>query len=224
MITWNFTISREFLGDFKQLPYDVFQRTNRILERMMVDSWANELHPEKAKSAEEGVHSARVDDKYRIIWKHIKPRDIVFCLVDKHDTAYQREARKSFVLEAGMIKIANITEVGAKTAQSAGTLFGWVHPKDENVGALFVGFRDQELLGMGVPQDVLSHGRALDDVNQLPDIERLLPEDTYNILLEIALDIVERPAIKDEELRESLERHQVGDELYRFVNSQAVLL
>jgi hypothetical protein len=66
------------------------------------------------------------------------------------------------------------------------------------LGALFVGFRNQELLRMGVPQDVLSHVCALEDVNQLPDIERLLPEDTNNKLLYIALDIVEHPAIKDE--------------------------
>jgi superfamily I DNA/RNA helicase len=119
----------------------------------------------------------------------------------------------------GMIKVADITDVGAKRADATGDLFTWMHPKDSRVGALFVGYRDQELLDFGVPPDLLDHVRALNDVDQLPDIERALSTETYDHLLAIALGIVERPTVNDEDLHASLERHQGGDELVRFVNS-----
>jgi superfamily I DNA/RNA helicase/Txe/YoeB family toxin of Txe-Axe toxin-antitoxin module len=220
MAQYNFSINREFYEDLNKLPQEVQQRTNRALNRMMEDPWAKELHPEKVKSAEAGVHSCRVDDKFRVIWKHIKPNDILFCLVDIHDVAYQRATRKSFILEDGMLKVADITEVGAKRVEATGGLFNWMRSKNEKIGALFVGYRDQELLDLGVPTDVLVNVRALEDVEQLPDIERLLSVETYNRLLEIALGVVERPTVKDEELHASLEYHQGGDELYRFVSSE----
>lgn len=219
MANYNFSSSLEFFQDFTQLPRDVTSRALRTVERMTQDPWATELHPEKVKSAEAGVHSARVDDKYRIIWKHIKPNDILFCLVDKHDVAYQRATRKSFVLQDGMLHIADITQVGGKKAEATGGLFGWARSKEEKLGALFVGYRDQELLDFGVPQELLPNLRALDDMNQLPQIERLLPEDVYLKLIEIALGEIERPTVDDTDLHSSLERFQGGDELCRFVNS-----
>lgn len=220
MPDWAYTMSAEFWNDLALLPSDVLPRAHRTLSRLMQDPWAPELHPERVQSAERGVHSARVDEKYRIIWKHIKPNDILFCLVDNHDEAYRRAARKSFVLQDGMVKIAEITEVGATRIEAAGGLFGWLRPKEEKVGALFVGYRDAELLGFGVPAELLPNLRALDDMNQLPSVERLLPEEVYLKLLEIALGEVQRPVVPDENLRQSLERHQGGDELYRFVNSE----
>jgi superfamily I DNA/RNA helicase/Txe/YoeB family toxin of Txe-Axe toxin-antitoxin module len=220
MATYPCSISLEFWQDLGKLSQDVLVRVQRALWRMFHDPWASELHPEKVKSAEPGVYSARVDDKYRIIWKHIKPNDIVFCLIDKHDAAYQRAVRKSFVLEDGMLKVTDIVNVGAKKAEATGDIFAWKGSKGERLGALFVGYKDAELIEMGVPADCLVNVRSLDDVNQMEVIERLLPEEVFLRLLGIALGEVERPIVKDEELRQSLERHQGGDELVRFVNSE----
>jgi len=215
---WKQTITKEFWNDFSILPPDVTQRAKHAISRMLEDPWALELHPEKVKSAEPGIHSARVDDKYRIIWKHIKPNDILFCIVDKHDEAYRRAARKSFTLKNGMIQIADITKVGGKKAETA--LEPMMRGIDKQIGALFVGYSDKELLDFGVSLDIMPHVRALEDVNQLPNIERLLSDTTYNKLIEIALGLIERPVVKDEELNRSLIRYQGGDELHRFVNSE----
>jgi superfamily I DNA/RNA helicase len=186
---------------------------------MLEDPWTRDLHPEKVKQAESGVHSSRVDQAYRLIWKHIKPNDVVLCLVDKHDEAYRRAARKAFTLEDGMVCVADILKVGAKPREQKDGLFGWFQRGKEGVGTLFVGYRDQELLDLGVPADALPNVRALEDVNQLDMVERLLSAETYDRLLEIALDVVERPVVPDGELQQSLERYQGGDELYRFVDS-----
>lgn len=220
MKQYNITMSREFWQDLARLPPAVYPRAVRAAERMMGNPWARELRPEKVRRAEEGVHSCRVDDSYRIIWKHIKPSDIILCLIDKHDEAYQRASRKSFILKDGVVRVANILEVGAKAPEPHGDIFDWLQRGDAKPGALFIGYRDQELLDMGVPADILPHIRALNDVNQLEQVERLLSTNVYNRLLEIALGIVERPVVPDKQLRRSLQHYQGGDDLYRFVDSK----
>ena len=221
MPTWNVSISHEFWDDLSNLPSHVSARVTRSMDRMFENPWSPELHPEKVQRAEPGVHSCRADDTYRIIWKHIKPTDIIFCLVDKHDIAYRRASRKSFSLEDGIVKVADIVDIGAKTPDATGKgLFNWKRKEEERFGSLFVGYTDKEILDFGVPQDILPNIRALDDINQMDSIERLLPESVYDRLLEIVLGIIERPVIPDEKLSASLEQYQGGDDLYRFVNSE----
>jgi superfamily I DNA/RNA helicase/mRNA-degrading endonuclease RelE of RelBE toxin-antitoxin system len=217
---YTITMSREFLRDLGRLPPAVYRRAVRAAERMIEDPWSRELHPEKVRRAEEGIRSCQVDRSYRIIWKHIKPNDVILCLVDRHQEAYRRARRKSFTLQDGVVHMADILEVGARPAEAAGEIFHWQRAGDARPGLLFIGYQDQELLGMGVPEEVLPHLRALDDVNQMDLIERLLPVEVYNRLLEIALEIVERRVVPDRQLQQSLRRHQGGDDLYRFVDSE----
>ena len=110
----------------------------------MEDPWAADLHPEKVQQAEPGIHSSRVDQSYRLIWKHIKPNDIVLCLVDKHDEAYRRAARKAFTLEDGMVKVADILDVGAERLEGDGSIFDWMRRGTDEVGLLFAGYRDKD--------------------------------------------------------------------------------
>ena len=219
MSSYHVTMSLEFWKDMGRLPPPVAPRAIRTAERMIEDPWAAELHPEKIRQAESGVHSCQVDEAYRIIWKHVKPNDVVLCLVDKHDEAYRRAARKAFTLQDGVVRVADITEVGAKPREREDNIFGWFRRGKAGPGALFVGYRDQELLGLGVPPEVLDNVRALEDVDQLPLIERLLPPDVYDRLLSIALGVVDRPVVPDQQLQQSLERLGGGDELHRFVDS-----
>lgn len=174
---------------------------------------------EKVKGAEQGIYSCRADDTYRIIWKHIKPNEMVFCLIARHDPAYQRAARKSFTLEDGVLKIADILEIGGTTVNAQFAYMGWPKPSEEKIGQLFIGYLDPELLSLGVPVEVLPHIRTMDDVDQMLQVERLLPDEVYNKLLEIALNIIERKVVPDHQLVASLQEHQGGNELYRFVDS-----
>jgi len=219
MAHYALSMTEEFWNDLFNLPPATNKKARRVLGQMMHDPWSQQLHPERVRQAEYGVHSSRVDDSYRLIWKHIKPNHVVFCLVDKHDEAYRRARRKSFALKDGIVSVADIVEIGARPP-SEQELFGWQRPKRDGVGVLFAGYRDKELLDMSVPQDLLPNIRVLDDVNQLALVERLLPEDVFDRLLRIALGEVERPHVADSALRESLEKHGGGDDLYLFVRSE----
>ncbi|MCG2767200.1 MAG: type II toxin-antitoxin system YoeB family toxin, partial [Anaerolineae bacterium] len=135
------SMTQEFWNDLFNLPIATNKKARRVLGQMMQDPWSQQLHPEQVRQAENGVHSSRVDDNYRLIWKHIKPNHVVFCLVDKHDEAYRRARRKSFALKDGIVSVADIGEIGAR-APSEQELFGWQRPKKDSVGVLFAGYRD----------------------------------------------------------------------------------
>lgn len=220
MPSYNIAMSLECFQDMGRLPPAVLPRTVATATRMVEDPWARELHPEKVRRAESGIHSSRVDRSYRLIWKHIKPNDVVLCLVDKHDEAYRQAARKAFTLDEGVVKIADTLQVGAKPRKQADNIFGWLQKGRKGVGTLFAGYRDKELMNLGVPQEVLPHVRALEDVNQLDMVQRLLPEEVFDRLMGIALDVADREMVPDRALQQSLARHQGGDELHRFVDSE----
>lgn len=219
MSDYNITISREFWEDLGSLPPAVYPRAIRAAEHMMTNPWSSSLHPEKIQAAENGVHSCRVDKSYRLVWKYIKPNDVVLCLVDKHDEAYRRATRKAFTLEKGVVNVADVVKVGAKPSAGPEGLFGWLRGRDSRPGALFIGYTDQELRDFGVSEDVLPHVRALEDLNELDLVERLLPEEVHDKLVAVALGLVERPVVPDGELKRSLEAYQGGDDLYRFLDS-----
>ena len=204
----------------RNLPAHVLTKTLRVVESMAAGNWAAGLQPEKVQRAEEGVYSCRVDDNYRVIWKAVPPREMILCLVDTHDQAYRRAARKTFTLQDGLVKVADILEVGAKAAEIKGGVLPGIQPQHGPPGTLFLGYRDTELLEMGVPVDVLPHVRALEDANQLPALERLLSSAAYDKLVGIALGVVERPKVPDGQLHQSLVRYQGGDELHRFLDSE----
>ncbi len=221
MTAYTPTLSLEFLGDLINLPPPVQAKTKRTLERMIRNPWAPELQPEKVRRAESGMHSCRVDDDYRVIWKHVKPDHILFCLVDNHDPAYRRATRKSFTLKDNIVSIADILQVGTpETDAAAGELFARSRCEDAGPGDLFIGYRDQELLDMGVPDDVLPHVRALNEIDQLAAVERLLSAEVFDRLLAIALGETERPVVPDSDLRASIEHYQGGEALCTFIDSE----
>lgn len=216
---WNQVMTKEFWNDFSKLPSDATQRAKRAIDRMLQDPWAQELHPEKIQAAETGVHSCRADDNYRIIWKHIKPNDIVFLLIDKHDAAYRRASRKTFTLKDGVVKIMDIVEVGAEPAEALMTQKS--SSSGKQIGKLFIAYTDKEILSWEIPDDLLPNIRALDNVDELAQFENrnVLAEAIFDKLLTVALNIIERPIVPDEKLSESISKFQGGDDLYQFIDS-----
>ena len=116
---YHVSMSIEFNYNLMELPKAVFKRALRVSWKMVNNPWAKELHPEPIQGAEQGIHSARVDDNYRIIWKHIKPTEIILCFIGKHDDAYRRACRTSFTLNQGVIEICDTVEIEQDPNQMA---------------------------------------------------------------------------------------------------------
>lgn len=217
-----FTIihTRMFVDDLRRLPDAIYKKANRVIDRMLVNPWAKELHPEKIKQAEDGVYSCRVDDNYRIIWKHIKPNDIVFWMIDAHDDAYNRTTRKRFRLDDGMVRIVDVVEEAAQHNAQRSTDLDWLIQQKQQThtpGKLFLGYQDDELRKLGVPENWLPHVRVMDDLNDLQLLEEKLDPTVFDALLSASIHT--EPTVPDKALHQSLKRYQGGDDLHRFVDS-----
>ncbi|BCY17853.1 DNA helicase [Leptolinea sp. HRD-7] len=218
MPTYAISMTKEFWEDLNKLDQSVRMRTERLVNRIVEDPWAPEIQAEKIHAAEDGTYSSRVNDSYRLIFKYIQPKDIIICMVDQHDRAYKRASRKCFTMNDGVIKYGNILETEATSPAGRNDLFGMVLRQDKSRGALFIGYKESELLALGVPSEILPNILALENVNQLDNVERLLPADVFDRLVEVALGLIERPRVPDKVLSESLGEYQGGDDLYRFVD------
>lgn len=214
------TFTREFWSDLSNLPANVRSKADRTISKMLEDPWATELHPEKIQHADTGMHSCRVDRGYRIIWKHVKPNDIIFCLVDNHDNAYRRAGRRQVTLDDGIVKVVDVLQVETTTEKPEFGATDWRRFVKKNPGKLFIPYLDDELLAMGVTQDQLSHLRMLDDLNELDGMDRMFETVVYDRLLAAAMGEYDRPAVPDSEISKSLARNQGGDELYKFVDGE----
>ena len=219
MTNMNFSVSLEFLNDLKGLAPAVKNHALSALLRMNENIWAPEMHPEKVKGAESGIYSSRADDSYRIIWKYIKPIDVVLLLIDQHDPAYRRASRKSFTLENGFLRIRDTLTLDATSYTGRDELFGFPSGREKSIGELFIGYSDAEIMEWGVPEEVFPNIRALNNVNQLDAIARLVPQPVFDHMCEIALGIIERPTVPDNQLTASITQNQGGEDVYRFIDS-----
>jgi superfamily I DNA/RNA helicase len=144
--------------------------------------------------------------------------------VDNHDNAYRRAARSSFVLEDGVVKIRDVirdsTPASSHNGHDSNATQDWLLQLRDKPGKLFIGYTDTELTEMGVDADHIPHVRALDDINELEYVERLLDENTFDALLSIILGESEREAVPDTYLHKSLRKNHGGEDLYQFINSE----
>ncbi len=113
----------------------------------------------------------------------------------------------------------DIIEVGAEPAEAL--IMQKPSSAGKQVGKLFVGYTDKEILSWEVPSELLPNIRVLDNVDELSQFENndSLPEAVFDKLLSVALDIIERPVVPDEKLSESIDKFQGGDDLHRFIDS-----
>ena len=220
---FNIHFTKDFYRELNSLPHQVNKRADRVLTKMIDNPWKKELQPEKIQGAGKNMYSCRVDRNFRIIWKHIKPDDILFVIVDKHDDAYRRARNVTAALDDGIVILTSRTQQAEPQAPTNG-LFGYNAEKDQTLGQLFVAYTDSELLEMGVPDEVLPHVRALNKQEELWNIERLLPEEVFYKLLDLLTHVepVDQPELEatDQELSESLDRNQGGRDIYRFIDSE----
>lgn len=220
MSNWNISMTSTFREDLRKLDDSLWRRADGIVDRMTKNPFNDDLGWEKLSRTESGLYSTRVNEEYRIIWKHIKPRDIVFCLADQHDHAYMRARRLSFRKVDNEIKIVDIMETEATSFEARAELFTPQSQMGHNIGGLFIAYTDPQIREWGIPEEYFPNIRALDNANQLGAFEGILEESVYNTLLVIALDIVERPVVPDSELTASLIENNGGQNIYRFEDDE----
>jgi mRNA-degrading endonuclease RelE of RelBE toxin-antitoxin system len=201
--------------DFHRKLYDldraIFAKWQRVGRIIYKDPFHSSLKTELVKGSQHGTYSVRLDDNYRIIFRHIKPDQIVLLWVDKHDPAYIKAQQITPVVEKGIFKIVDVAD------SDTGLYDNHISDNLTNInGALFRSWSDDELLGSGLTTEWLPIIRQMNVWTDLEKVEGQIPNETINYLLNLIANGEESD--QDTQLRAKLIKPETREDIHVFDN------
>ncbi|MBT3223283.1 MAG: UvrD-helicase domain-containing protein, partial [Proteobacteria bacterium] len=181
----------EFLDSFAKLPRAQQKKVNKFLRKFRSDPTNPSINYEKIASfADKNMRTVRIDQSYRaIVLKPAKGNVYVLLWVDNHDDAMAWAKNKRIVIhpDTGSLQVLTAAPVALEPVAVEAP------PK---VPPLFMGYSNEDLTSVGVPQELLEQVRELRTSDQLDAVARLFPPDAYEALFFLAegepLDAVRR--------------------------------
>ena len=186
-------IADTFWDRLFDLPKQQQKKVRTFVTKFRQDPQSSSINYESLKQAcEKNYRSVRIDQTYRCIV--LAPeKGNVYCLlwVDHHDDAYDwaRRTRVAVNPNSGLLQIYE-TEVIDAPSERANTEWEVVKkpaPKPVSAetpmpsGPLF-DLDDEQLLGIGVPEELLSMVKGFDTVLELDSKNKTLPTEVYEAL------------------------------------------
>jgi hypothetical protein len=180
-------LAQDFLGNLSKLPSAVQSKVLKWALRFQSDPTANGINYERIKGARDGnLRSVRIDQDWRgIVFKPDKGDVYVLMYVDRHDDAYRwAESRKvaiNPVTGAMQLFAVEHREAEAEPPRAASA------PTAPSVSApMYAHLTDEDLLSIGVPQDMIPEVRILRTEEDLDALQASLPVEAYEGLFLIA--------------------------------------
>lgn len=175
-------LSDSFFDKFTELPRNVQQRIRDFQRKFRDNSTSTAIHLEPITQFRDGsLRSARVDGDYRAILGSLGQDNFMLLYVDKHDLAYRWAKNKKFVwnehTQSCQIIPVTIEEVNVFQSSTDKT------PTEDN--RLLNGFSDEQLLMIGIPEELIILVRSFKDLDDLDAAEDNLPQDAYENLFSL---------------------------------------
>ena len=166
-------ISSDFFTALSKLPKTQMNKTIKLVEKFKNDPTSSGINYEKLHfSSDSRMYSIRVDNTYRCIILKPERGDVFILLwVDHHDEAYDWAKRHKCSIhpETGSIQILETEYTTEKVAVI----------EEKHTETVFSGYRDRELLRLGVPEELLLQVRQIDSEDELDGLRKNLPEEAY---------------------------------------------
>lgn len=181
-------ISEACLQKLFELPKEVQKSTLDFKRKFEKDSKLGSIHLEPISTfKDKNLRTARINQKYRAIVRIPESDANVYYLlwVDNHDEAMNWAKNKVFEwnesLQAAQIYVVPEETVVEENISS--------HQSDSEVvlaAHLFDDFTNEQLLAIGVPQNLLLLVRQIKDLTSLDNVEAQLPSEVYEHLFYLA--------------------------------------
>jgi len=172
------SISADFLKAFADIPQAQQKKVREFVQQFQNNpEMPGGRHYEQIqKIRDSNLRSIRIDQIYRAIIA--KPSGNIFILlwVDKHEEAYQWAERKKLKIHpcTGGLQLIQIQHQNKV-----------IHVSKERNG-LFDKFSEQQLLSLGVPEELVQETRGIQTEDDLVDKEPMFPLEAYNSLFMLA--------------------------------------
>ena len=167
-------LSDSFFDKFAELPRNVQKRVRDFQSKFRTNSQSSAIHLEPVVgSKDSNLRSARVDQAYRAILGDLGQDNYTLLWVDKHDDAYRWAQNKRFawndhIQSVQIIPIADSITDEAPKPDAA-----------ESKVSVIDNITDEQLLQIGVPDELLPLVRTIKDIDDLDKAEQHLPQDVF---------------------------------------------
>lgn len=193
-------LSQDFLLNLSRLPSGIQTKVMRWAVKFQADPASPGINYEKIHSAADaGMRSVRIEGDWRgIVFKPDHGDVYVLLHVNKHDEAYRWAERRKLIINpvTGAMQMVFVEESAAVSAPSASVL-----PAEPSAEPFASGATDQELMGLGVPPDMLGRVRQLRTEAELDELQALLPVEAYEGLFLMAAGDTASQILSDRETR-----------------------
>ncbi len=172
-------LSDTFQENVLELPKAVQKKITAFLKKFRECTTTNGIHLEPIMQFKnDNLRTARVDDNYRAVIG-VLDDNYYLLFVGAHEAAYNWGMRKRFSMNdyTQTVQIVNVQEATETVAKSAPTI-------DEKPSVLS-GVQDEQLLKIGVPEDMIGQVKAMKTLDDLDSLEEYLPADAYENLFNL---------------------------------------
>lgn len=162
------------LDQLIKLPKTVQQKVIEFQRKFRQDSTLASIHLEPIIDFKDNaLRTARINDGYRAVIGVIGNDNFSLVYVDQHDNAYRWAKNKKFVWNTltqscQLISLTEDTTLSEPTMPSKSSIFDSV--------------TDEQLLRIGVPEEMISKVKAMVGLDDLDALESVLPGDAYENL------------------------------------------
>lgn len=193
-------LSQDFLLNLSRLPSGIQTKVMRWAVKFQADPASPGINYEKIHAAADaGMRSVRIEGDWRgIVFKPDQGDVYVLLHVNKHDEAYRWAERRKLIINpvTGAMQMVFVEESDAVPAPSNAAL-----PTESQAKPIASGTTDQELMGLGVPPDMLERVRQLRTETELDELQALLPVEAYEGLFLMAAGETASQILSDRETR-----------------------
>jgi hypothetical protein len=199
-------LAQDFLANLAGLPAQVQSKVLKWALQFQSNPTAPGINYETIHAArDKNLRSVRLDRDWRgIVFKPQTGDVYVLMYVDKHDDAYRwAESRRVSVNPAtGAMQVFSVETVAVAEDPAGSAGEPGVHQSPApSPRALFAALTDEELLSVGIPEDLLPRVRAVQTETELDALEPALPVEAYEALFLIAAGDSVEQVLEDREAR-----------------------
>lgn len=205
-----------FFDAFSKLPRKIQKKTRAFMSKFREDPTSSAINYEKIISfKDQSLRTVRVDQKYRAIIK--APQDgngFHLLWVDNHDEAMDWAKNKVFEYNASTQSF-QMYDMPSLEVDTVIVDENKEHKSElSEINLLFGNYTNEELVKIGVPNDILTLVRNIKDNEQLESYASNIPSDVYEYLYYLS------EGISLEEIVNEIDSGKVEDEETLSANAQ----
>ncbi len=166
-------ISSDFFTSLSKLPKTQLNETIKLVEKFKNNPKSSELNYEKLNFTS-NMYSIFLEQNYRCIVMNPDDSNVYILLwVANCDAAYDWAKKHTCIINS---------ETGSLQILEAQSIIDESINKERNNETFFSKFTNQDLMSLGVSEDLLEYIKRIDNENELENFRKYLPEEVYEAL------------------------------------------